>query len=254
MTILEEFHRDEQRVLDHLVDGELSAANRRELLSALDDEPGAWRRCALAFLEAQSWRWQLSRLAAEPLVSHVSSTPPPAPSGLRRRSLWGWGLAIAAGLLVAFSLGTRFPVDKTLDDAALARQEAAIGDVAPTLDVPSLDEPWDSRALADNETEVDDGLPWETLTLASEDGSKDDAFQLRVLNADADGGTSAASDQALVAQVQSAISSRLMRELEAAGWEVKRERRLVRVELSDGRRMIVPVDEVDISYPEVAQF
>ena len=72
MTILDEFRRDEQRVLDRLVDGELGADERRALLASLDDEPGAWRRCALACLEAQSWRWQLSRLAAEPLVCKTS--------------------------------------------------------------------------------------------------------------------------------------------------------------------------------------
>ena len=44
------------------------------------------------------------------------------------------------------------------------------------------------------------------------------------------------------------------RELEEAGWKVKRERRLVPVELSDGRRMIVPIEEVDLLVPEVAQF
>ncbi len=46
MTILDDFRNDECRVLDRLVDGELSQPDRRELLAALDDEPGAWRRCA----------------------------------------------------------------------------------------------------------------------------------------------------------------------------------------------------------------
>ena len=69
MTILDEFRRDDARVLDRLVDGELSQAERRALLAALDDEPGGWRRCALAFLEAQSWRWQLAKLSTEPLES-----------------------------------------------------------------------------------------------------------------------------------------------------------------------------------------
>ena len=41
---------------DLLVDGELSDIERRQLLAGLDDEPGGWRRCALAFLEDQAWR------------------------------------------------------------------------------------------------------------------------------------------------------------------------------------------------------
>ena len=45
---------DDDIRFDRLVDGELSAEEYRTLLAALDDEPGGWRRCALAFLEAQS--------------------------------------------------------------------------------------------------------------------------------------------------------------------------------------------------------
>ena len=50
------------------------------------------------------------------------------------------------------------------------------------------------------------------------------------------------------------VSTRLLNELEAAGWEVNRQRRLVPISLSDGRRAIVPVEQVDIRYPEIAQF
>ncbi len=46
---------DELR-FDLLVDGELNDVERHQLLASLDQEPGAWRRCALAFLEAQAWQ------------------------------------------------------------------------------------------------------------------------------------------------------------------------------------------------------
>ena len=47
-------------LFDRLVDGELSAAERRELLASLDGRPTGWRRCALAFLEAQTWQDELA--------------------------------------------------------------------------------------------------------------------------------------------------------------------------------------------------
>jgi hypothetical protein len=54
------FHNTEDflgdSLLDRLVDGELSDHERRELLLRLGTEPDGWRRCAVAFLEAQSWR------------------------------------------------------------------------------------------------------------------------------------------------------------------------------------------------------
>ena len=55
--------RNEQELrLDRLVDGELSAQEYRALLAALDEEPDSWRRCAMAFLEAQTLGQELCRL------------------------------------------------------------------------------------------------------------------------------------------------------------------------------------------------
>lgn len=42
-------------LIDRLVDGELDPESRRELLLRLDAAPDGWRRCALAFLEAQEF-------------------------------------------------------------------------------------------------------------------------------------------------------------------------------------------------------
>src|SRR5258708_3997103 len=53
----------DERLFDRLADGELDTAARRALLSRLDDVPGGWRLCALAFLESQAWRSEM-RLAA----------------------------------------------------------------------------------------------------------------------------------------------------------------------------------------------
>src|SRR6187401_2373892 len=54
-------HDDESR-FDRLVDGALSSAEYKSLLSSLDEEPGGWRRCASAFLEAQAWGKEFSAI------------------------------------------------------------------------------------------------------------------------------------------------------------------------------------------------
>src|SRR5947208_659233 len=54
--------------LDRLVDGEVAEPERRALLSRLEQAPAGWRRCALAFLEAQAWREAL-----EPAAIHGGS-------------------------------------------------------------------------------------------------------------------------------------------------------------------------------------
>src|SRR5262245_12670555 len=90
-------------LFDRLVDGELSSEERGRLLASLDDRPGGWRQCALAFLEAQSWRTDLGQLVKEASVA----SPQPQSTSLAgvsdrfaRRRAAGW-LAIAASLLCA---------------------------------------------------------------------------------------------------------------------------------------------------------
>src|SRR5690349_16523681 len=104
MNITEQFRSRPQQVLDRLVDGELGVEDRHSLLAVLDDEPGAWRQCALAFLEAQSFAWQLSRVATEPLLVQQAATPHVQAAPLRA-GRFKWPLALAASVMVAFLFG-----------------------------------------------------------------------------------------------------------------------------------------------------
>ena len=61
-----------ERQFDLLVDGELSEADRRALLLQLEHEPDGWRRCALAFLEAQCWKAELGQIAPPAAASRCS--------------------------------------------------------------------------------------------------------------------------------------------------------------------------------------
>ena len=64
---------DDNLTFDRLVDGELSADERRELLASLDQREEGWRRCALAFLEAHQWDSQFEQILAE---IQIQSTGP----------------------------------------------------------------------------------------------------------------------------------------------------------------------------------
>jgi len=93
-------------LMDRLVDGELPEAERRELLLQLETEPDGWRRCALAFLEAQNWRQALAPLAV-PIRSVPQQVVLPS-KPCRKRPSWrplATLTALAAGLFAAFSLG-----------------------------------------------------------------------------------------------------------------------------------------------------
>jgi anti-sigma factor RsiW len=90
--------------IDRLVDGELPDDDRRVLLRRFETEPDGWRRCALAFLEAQSWREALVPLATtmnmQPATSALQVRPiPHSWRSVARQA------ALAASLLVTFALG-----------------------------------------------------------------------------------------------------------------------------------------------------
>jgi hypothetical protein len=93
---------EEACLLDQLVDGELPEVERRKLLLRLDTEPDGWRRCALAFLEAQSWREALGPL--------TTRTRPKATSDRQGRKPRSWSpvarlAELAAAVVAAFALG-----------------------------------------------------------------------------------------------------------------------------------------------------
>ena len=110
---------EDDRLVDRLVDGELPDAERRDLLLRFEREPDGWRRCALAFLEAQNWRQAFDPLMASdvprpidvPLggVAGAESSKPRHPLQLPRS--WravGRLTGLAAGLAAAFALGWSF--------------------------------------------------------------------------------------------------------------------------------------------------
>jgi hypothetical protein len=87
-------------MLDRLVDGDLDEPTRRDVLLALESEPDGWRRCALAFLEAQAWRGAIGEIAGQGALERAPVISPP-----KYRMRVGPSLARAAVLLAAVGLG-----------------------------------------------------------------------------------------------------------------------------------------------------
>jgi hypothetical protein len=114
-----------QSQIDKLVDGELTETDRAALLCRLDAEPQAWRQCAMAFLEAQSWRASFQELSTAVPVRRPRSRP----------ALW---LSRAALLLAAFGLGwmVRAPRTNEVPIAAVPKPVPPI--VAPQAPAPTL--------------------------------------------------------------------------------------------------------------------
>lgn len=90
--------------IDRLVDGELGKREYRALLTLLDGEPDGWRRCAMAFLEAQALHIELPEICRATRTLSPTAVRASRQSNAIVRSL-SWVLAAAASLLLAFSLG-----------------------------------------------------------------------------------------------------------------------------------------------------
>lgn len=110
---------DNNLLFDRLADGELTLAERQELLSALDRmnsseaRADGWRRCALALLEAQVLRREFKAFLTHEAPStavQVETVPTPSLARPQRASSSGihWlqnSFALAASALVAFGVG-----------------------------------------------------------------------------------------------------------------------------------------------------
>jgi hypothetical protein len=198
----------DDRLIDRLVDGELPEDTRRALLARLDAVPDGWRRCALAFLEAQAWRETFVPVAAG--CYRLSSTRAAealalAGSEARVRATRRFGAAqitvgLAASLLTAFTLGWLARGGRTG-----AGNGAEINATPVTI----------TKTESPNVPTLAHADPIET-----EDGH----------------------------QPPTPMPDPIVARLESRGYQVDRRQRLIAVETKDGRRMTMPIEEVRLRF------
>jgi len=252
--------------LDRLVDDELNEEERRELLGRLDDEHGGWRRCALAFLEAQCWR---ETLAETPnLRDSLSAALQPAKksAGLRpaeknagetpalqgetpRRSPWIGRLstlsAMAASFLVAMWLGSlahRAWVGHPLVPAGMG----TIGEVADIAKgfqpLVGPNQPENSLVSSPHQGRAGSS-PWHVVTVSAPSDGQQPRASIDVPAIEREN-----IDEQWAQSVPPAIPDNVLRALARTGHQIEQQREFVRVPLKDGRQLVVPVDRVNVRY------
>jgi hypothetical protein len=221
---------EDQRLLDLLVDGELNDVDRRELLLRLERSPDGWRRCAAAFLEAQAWRGEARGMLADEPRPVAALTPASVAASRPSFQIW-MPVALAAGLLVATTWvfwngnsGGIVPGGRQAGNPAAAPTTLAGRPGVQTENHPN----GNARALPRNLQLVVDGGP----------GGRRNV-EVPLVDADE-------MDRALFGQWSSGLPPEVIRLLEQNGHQVVRERKLMPVDLEDGRRVVVPMDQVEI--------
>jgi hypothetical protein len=262
-------HPNDAARFDRLVDGEMSEEERKNLLASLDNEPGGWRHCALAFLEAQCWKDTLGGLAANAMEQAETTTLPSVSplSSLGRRGRTHWSvhlrtaMAMAACFLAALLLGSLLPrgrfspvtgpsasdtanqVASNNPDAATSTQKIP-ANRSDSLTGRSGRSANPADALASQTPVGKAGVdgPWRMVTLGPSDG-QETAAGLRLPAVERQN-----VDEAWLRNMPSAIPDEVLQALNRTGHQVQQRRELVPVPMKDGRRLVVPVDQVDVHY------
>ena len=235
-----------QVLIDRMIDGEMSPQHLRVCIERLDSAPDGWRRCALAFLEAQSWGEAFRNMDETPrdrsLVIAGSTKPPLAarapmfPQG-RARS------ALAAGIaILGFSLGWMGHSLNARGKPTVAPVETALAKpVERVIDGPEMATtkmPWPGAIT---------GLPTDRIPTIREVarlriGTSDQAAaEVPILTGPGIGGRWLMEQPPPVSDHDRAVWQR-------QGYQLEQRRRLVSVPLADGRRAAVPIDHVQVRY------
>lgn len=226
------------RRLDLLIDGELNETDRRELLLQLDQEPDGWRCCAMAFLEAQCWKKEFATMARS-----VVEQPSVAQPAARRSRTYHLGslLAIAASFLMALALGIQ------LRDVWSPRGPGirpAIDSVAATSGKATVSA--DLRQGMGPDHTQRPGVPsdqWELVTLTAPKGPEGATETVRFPAVHRN-----SIDPLWLENLPGAIPADVLHAFERTGHEVQQHRELLPLEMNDGRRLVVPVDKVEVHY------
>lgn len=249
-TMAEQFKTAPHQVFDRLVDGELPDQQRRDLLALLDDEPGAWRSCALAFLEAQSWRDDLraigQELLAPPKPHHRVAAKPNSKWQLPSLSAGIGPLPLAACVLLSLAMGWQLAVQfgasrpsiNTADLPHTESQDPTAGQHTPSLAA----SPKTPGELAADE----EGLRTVQLNIADPHQGVSEAIELPVVEAEE-------FNAQWLAEQPSAVPPQLLEKLEQLGHRVTQNSQLWPIRLHDGRELLVPVEQLEVQFAKSYQ-
>jgi len=231
--------------IDKLVDGELNDGEMRELLLALEAQPEGWRRCALAFVEAQTLRRDLAGIVNAPCEEQTpSSRGVVVAQGNSRRSqlsTLGWA-AVAASLLIAFTAGNS--VHGLWSDSLVAHVGKPGTPVAMTDNNPApSNEPENNDAdVPATSDEVSKPKATVMVSLPSADGEPEQSREVPIVEGNAD------QFKTLLSQQSEVLSEAELKTLETTGHEVEQQRAFYPIKLEDGRQALVPMDIVRVRY------
>lgn len=213
--------------LDRLVDGELSDPEYRNLLQSLEGQPDGWRRCAMAFLEAQVWGRELNAVRKD------GKSSVPGTVARHWRSSWFYAgamaLACAASFLLAFSIAMRWQ----------DRSTAVPNSPTVAVDLSNGHQPQLVSESVPYSAAPESPLGKYQLVVDS-DSAQPQAVEMPVFSADD-------PRAGLLLDEYATGPQQLIRALESRGNQVRRERNWIPMPGNSTAPVYVPVDELQIT-------
>ena len=230
----------DDEALDLLVDGELGESARRDLLTRLDARPSGWRRCAMAFLEAQCWRQECRDFAR----GTTSELPTPRVAARRSFPFGGGGtiLAMAASFLIALGLGLMVR-DMWRPGSPKGLKPIHVAAATPPSEKP-VPVPLLAKDLPPTDVQRPDSPsgPWQVVTVDT-DGRPGGSGTIRVPAIESNN-----FDEQWLRSLPAAMPGDVRQALQRTGHRVRQHRQLVPLPMKDGRRLVVPVDQFEVYY------
>jgi hypothetical protein len=242
------------QLIDRIVDGSLRPGELRLALSSVDREPDGWKRCTLAFLEAQCWREALRAL--EVTDSSIPGCEPAAirsaPPKYDQRRMRSWRSAAAAGLIAAsFVLGWLSHVSGPRDVAGLPLPASASPVVAQEqhdspsgLVIPaSVDPPRPDGSVSRFAGDRSPPIPSEIVQTVArlQIGTEGGGATVPILAGPGINGEWLQAQPPPLSEHERIV-------LQRHGYQVDQRRSLLIGTFGDGRRVSVPIDQVQIRY------
>jgi hypothetical protein len=240
--------------IDRLVDAALAPAQLRAAIERLDREPDGWKRCALAFLEAQCWR-EAFRALDEPVPTPlgIASRPWPPATGraVPRNGRWRRGVRAAALAAAAFALGWLVHAPRSSSPAGPAAPPPVLA-VASGQDNPEpppgtpgvVGPPRPTVALARRPRD-DRSPPYPSEGVVAvarlRIGPEGDSAEVPLL-------AGPGIDAEWLRDQPPPLTEHGQALWRRRGYEVDQRRRIITATLDDGRLVTVPIDQVEFRY------
>lgn len=223
--------------LQALVDGECSAAERRRVLSQIDDQPEQWRELALALLEEQTFRNEIRLMRSE-----ASTVPRDEPNSLPFASLTGSSEAYNGRIKKHWYAG---PV---LAACLMLSVGIAIGRFVMRGDMGSAQ--WgnsSSDMLVDNQSTNSNTNKLKSLTQdeyektlpVADLRTPNNSYEIPVYDVNH-------VDPALVYAKRAYEIEKVKEQLRRNGYDIDLQHNYLTGQLQDGRKVVVPIQEVGL--------